>query len=53
MRHFSSGKEIIRPGVTRFASAFLTLESLLGKKDQLRKMVVDGRWESLRELKSK
>ncbi|KAM3332749.1 hypothetical protein ACQJBY_028105 [Aegilops geniculata] len=24
MRHFSSGKEIIRPGVTRFASAYLT-----------------------------
>jgi hypothetical protein len=53
MRHFSSGKEIIRPGVTRFASAFLTLESLLDKKDQLRKMVVDSRWESLREVKSK
>ncbi|KAM0894150.1 hypothetical protein ACQ4PT_024652 [Festuca glaucescens] len=53
MRHFSSGKEIIRPGVTRFASAYLTLESLLDKKDQLRKMVVDGRWDSLREVKSK
>jgi hypothetical protein len=53
MRHFSSGKEIIRPGVTRFASTFLTLESLLEKKDQLRKMVVDSRWESLREVKSK
>jgi hypothetical protein len=53
MRHFSSDKEIIRPGVTRFSSAFLTLESLLDKKDQLRKMVVDGRWESLREVKSK
>ncbi|KAM3410492.1 hypothetical protein ACQJBY_002604 [Aegilops geniculata] len=53
MRHFSSGKEIIRPGVTRFASANLTLESLLDKKDQLRKMVVDGRWDKLREVKSK
>ncbi|KAM3350754.1 hypothetical protein ACQJBY_023057 [Aegilops geniculata] len=53
MRHFSSGKEIIRPGVTRFASAYLTLESLLDKKDQLRKMVVDGRWDKLREVKSK
>lgn len=53
MRHFSSGKEIIRPGVTRFASAYLTLESLLEKKDQLRKMVVDGRWDKLREVKSK
>lgn len=53
MRHFSSGKEIIRPRVTRFASGYLTLESLLEKKDQLRKMVVDGRWDKLREVKSK
>uniref|UniRef100_A0A453PXS4 DUF659 domain-containing protein n=1 Tax=Aegilops tauschii subsp. strangulata TaxID=200361 RepID=A0A453PXS4_AEGTS len=53
MRHFSSGKEIIRPGVTRFASAYLTLESHLDKKDQLWKMVVDGRWDKLREVKSK
>uniref|UniRef100_A0A8R7PEK6 DUF659 domain-containing protein n=1 Tax=Triticum urartu TaxID=4572 RepID=A0A8R7PEK6_TRIUA len=53
MRHFSSGKEIIRPGVTRFASAYVTVESLLDKKDQLRKMVVDSRWDKLREVKSK
>uniref|UniRef100_A0A453ESH7 DUF659 domain-containing protein n=1 Tax=Aegilops tauschii subsp. strangulata TaxID=200361 RepID=A0A453ESH7_AEGTS len=53
MKHLSSGKEIIRPGVTRFASAYLTLESLLDKKDQLRKMVVDDRWDKLREVKSK
>jgi hypothetical protein len=24
MRHFTEGREIVRPGVTRFASAFLT-----------------------------
>jgi hypothetical protein len=28
MRHFMEGREIIRPGVTRFASAFLTLTSI-------------------------
>jgi hypothetical protein len=33
MGHFIDGREIIRPGVTRFASAFLTLTSILEKKD--------------------
>ncbi|XP_021305486.1 uncharacterized protein LOC8072840 [Sorghum bicolor] len=53
MRHFTEGKEIVRPGVTRFASTFLTLSSILEKKDQLRKMVVHSRWDSLRDVKSK
>jgi hypothetical protein len=53
MRHFTEGREIIRPGVTRFASAFLTLTSILEKKDQLRKMVVDSMWDTLRDVKSK
>ncbi|XP_066353938.1 uncharacterized protein [Miscanthus floridulus] len=53
LRHFTEGKEIIRPGVTRFASAFLTLNSMLEKKDQLRKMVVHSRWDTLKDVKSK
>ncbi|XP_021315251.1 uncharacterized protein LOC8066208 [Sorghum bicolor] len=53
MRYFTEGKEIVRPGVTRFASTFLTLNSILEKKDQLRKMVVHNRWDSLRDVKSK
>jgi len=53
MRQFTEGKEIVRPGVTRFASTFLTLNSILEKKDQLRKMVVHSRWDSLRDVKSK
>jgi hypothetical protein len=28
MRHFTEGKEVVRPGVTRFASNFLTLNSM-------------------------
>ncbi|CAH1447123.1 unnamed protein product [Lactuca virosa] len=32
MRHYTKKREIIRPGVTRFASAFLTLQSLSEKK---------------------
>ncbi|CAD6227971.1 unnamed protein product [Miscanthus lutarioriparius] len=53
MRYFTEGKEIIRPGVTRFASTFLTLNNIQEKKDQLRKMVVHNRWDSLKDVKSK
>jgi len=53
LRHFTEGKEVVRPGVTRFASYFLTLSILQEKKDQLTKMVVHGRWDSLKDVKSK
>ena len=52
LRYFTEGKEIVRAGVTRFASNFLTLNSML-EKDQLRKMVVHTRWDSLKDVKSK
>ncbi|GJN36551.1 hypothetical protein PR202_gb25424 [Eleusine coracana subsp. coracana] len=38
MRKYAKKRDIIRPGVTRFASNFLTLQSLYEKKDQLRMM---------------
>ncbi|CAD6262577.1 unnamed protein product [Miscanthus lutarioriparius] len=50
LRYFTEGKEVVRPGVTRFASNFLTLSSMQEKKDQLRKMVVDSRWDSLKDV---
>jgi hypothetical protein len=53
MRHFTEGKEVVRPGVNRFASNFLTLNRMLEKKDQLRKMVVSSKWESIKDVKSK
>jgi hypothetical protein len=31
LRHFTEGKEIIRPGMTRFASTFLNLNSIQEK----------------------
>ena len=37
--------------MTRFASNFLTLNSML-EKDHLRKMVVHTRWDSLKDVKS-
>ncbi|AQK55295.1 hAT transposon superfamily protein [Zea mays] len=53
LRYFTEGKELVRPGVTRFVSYFLTLNSMQEKKDQLRKMVVHSRWDSLKDVKSK
>ena len=53
MRSFTKRREIIRPGVTRFASQFLTLQSLMEKKDELRKMVVDSKWTSINETSTK
>ena len=53
LRSFSLKREIIRPGVTRFATAYLTLQSMMEKKDCLRKMVVDSRWYDLPDVKTK
>ncbi|CAN1847917.1 hypothetical protein LINPERHAP1_LOCUS38717 [Linum perenne] len=44
MRSFTKKREIIRPGVTRFASQYLTLQSMMEKKDSLRRMVVDSKF---------
>jgi hypothetical protein len=49
MRKCTKRRDIIRPGVTRFASNFLILQSLAEKKDALRSMVVDRAWEQMRE----
>ncbi|GJX08873.1 uncharacterized protein Tco_0196805 [Tanacetum coccineum] len=48
MRDFIKRKDIVRPGVTRFASSFLTLQSLSEKKEQLRHMFSSTKWEECR-----
>ncbi|CAN1774733.1 hypothetical protein LINPERHAP1_LOCUS13061 [Linum perenne] len=53
MRSFTKKREIIRPGVTRFASQYLTLQSMMEKKDSLRRMVVDAKWEGLKDVHTK
>ncbi|CAH1443591.1 unnamed protein product [Lactuca virosa] len=45
MRSYTNKREIIRSGVTRFATAFLTLQSLSEKKEQLRHMFSSNEWE--------
>ena len=50
LKKFNNDREIIRPGATRFATNFLTLQSILENKEALRKMVVDNEWGQLERL---
>ena len=52
MRKFTK-KEIIRPRVTKFATSFLTLQSLLDKKQQLRNMMTCNEWDNTKWSRSK
>jgi len=45
MRKFTKKRDIVRPSVTRFASSFLTLQSLYEKKEQLRAMSQCDEWD--------
>ncbi|GKA09123.1 hypothetical protein Tco_0688454 [Tanacetum coccineum] len=52
MRQFTKRRDIVRPGVTRFASGFLTLQSLAEKKSQLRNMFCSEEWEECKFSKT-
>ncbi|WCJ31632.1 hAT transposon superfamily protein [Euphorbia peplus] len=52
MRKFTKKRDIVRPGVTRFASAFLTLQSLMEKKNELKAMVASVEWSESKHGKS-
>ena len=52
MRHFTKKRDIVRPGVTRFASGFLTLQSLNEKKSELRTMFCSEEWEKCKFSKT-
>ncbi|XP_031106340.1 uncharacterized protein LOC116010991 [Ipomoea triloba] len=52
MRSFTKKRDIVRPGVTRFASAFLTLQSLAGKKAELKAMFTSNEWDGCKFAKS-
>ncbi|XP_059063100.1 uncharacterized protein LOC131079406 isoform X2 [Cryptomeria japonica] len=44
MRQHTQGKDLVRDGVTRFATIFLTLQSLLAALTSLKQMFVSGEW---------
>jgi hypothetical protein len=46
MRKFIRGKEILWPAPTRFATNFITLQSILVHRDNLRAMVTSREWVS-------
>lgn len=52
MRQFTKKRDIVRQGVTRFASGFLTLQSLAEKKSQLRNMFCSEEWEKCKFAKT-
>ena len=52
MRKFTKKRDIVRPGVTRFATSFLTLQSLMDKKSELRCMVTCDEWANCKHSKS-
>ncbi|TXG57362.1 hypothetical protein EZV62_018675 [Acer yangbiense] len=52
MRKFTKKRDIVRLGVTRFASTFLTLQSILEKKYRLRAMFTSFDWDKCKWSKS-
>jgi hypothetical protein len=46
MRDYTGKRELARPGITRFASNFITLQSLLNSRLELRCMFVGPEWTS-------
>ncbi|XP_058210432.1 uncharacterized protein LOC131322890 [Rhododendron vialii] len=52
MRKYTKKRDIMRPGVTRFATAFLTLQSLMKKKQDLRTMFSSDAWGNSKWAKS-
>ena len=52
LRHFTKGKDLIRPTATRFATAYLTLGCLSDCKIQLMTMFTSIQWRSCRFSKT-
>ncbi|CAO2038512.1 unnamed protein product, partial [Urochloa humidicola] len=50
MRKYTKKRDIVRPGVTRFASNFLTLQSLYEKREQLRTMTQCDEWDKFLQM---
>ena len=46
MRKHTNGKELIRPAITRFATHFLTLQSLGSQQKNLANMFASDEWNS-------
>ncbi|EYU38967.1 hypothetical protein MIMGU_mgv11b020508mg, partial [Erythranthe guttata] len=52
MRYFTKKRDLVRPGVTMFATSFLDFQSLMEKKDNLRTMFNNSKWEKCKHSKT-
>ena len=46
LHHFTKGKDLVRPGVTKFATCYITLKCLYDNKGPLEKMFTSKQWKS-------
>ncbi|XP_060213434.1 uncharacterized protein LOC132640719 isoform X2 [Lycium barbarum] len=51
MRKFTNERNLVRPGKTRFATAFLTLHSFYMQKKNLRSLVTSNEWKQSKHAK--
>ncbi|RID52733.1 hypothetical protein BRARA_G00176, partial [Brassica rapa] len=51
MRTYTKKKDIVRPGATRFATYFLTLQSIYEKKGQLKNIFNSDEWHDFKHFK--
>jgi len=52
LQHFTKGRDLVRPSITRFATSFLTLGCLHENKVALIKMFSSDEWKSGKFAKS-
>ena len=53
LQHHTKGKDLVRPGMTRFATSYLTLGCLHEKKGALIRMFTSDEWKSSKFAKTK
>lgn len=51
-KEFTEGRELLKPAATRFATSFITLQSLIDHKAALRRMLQSTKWLSSQLAKS-
>ena len=53
MKVFTEDREMLRPGITRFATKFISLESLIRYEADLKRMCTTNEWREFNKDKSK
>ncbi|XP_027340931.1 uncharacterized protein LOC113854230 [Abrus precatorius] len=53
LHHFTNGKDLVRPAITRFAASYLTLQCLNENKEALMRMFTSEQWKSSQVAKTK